>query len=192
MKVLYIFQYCGHEFYDDESEERLCCSNQCAAMMRTYKESQTRNGLIPVDIFMSDNKSINNEYRPYKDVESIASAIDSEEYDDLYGYDPDVNNLSGRTEIYSEMNSNKENLIILFECKHKVLYTKHRHHPNYDYPLQVELLCRKCHFDRHRDQFRKAFNGTNLELLAVPTANNSIPRAVNAPAEDRAGLAAVL
>ena len=33
-------------------------------------------------------------------------------------------------------------------CKLKL--AEERHHPNYDKPLYVELLCKKCHFEIHK------------------------------------------
>jgi len=47
---------------------------------------------------------------------------------------------------HSWSNRHPEKLIILFECEHSG--KKEKHHPNYDKPFEVELLCSKCHNKR--------------------------------------------
>ena len=41
-----------------------------------------------------------------------------------------------------------EKLIILFQCSHDG--EKQKHHPSYEKPFEVELLCPKCHGARRR------------------------------------------
>jgi DNA-binding NtrC family response regulator len=43
--------------------------------------------------------------------------------------------------------------IILFECKHEG--KKQKHHPDYDKPYEVELLCCSCHGKRKRNMYVK-------------------------------------
>ncbi len=45
---------------------------------------------------------------------------------------------------HSLIQQHPENIVILFECEHDS-QKKERHHPNYDKPYEVEMLCRSCH-----------------------------------------------
>jgi len=49
---------------------------------------------------------------------------------------------------HSLANRHSKKLVILYECEHKE--KKQKHHPDYDKPYEVELLCCKCHGKRQR------------------------------------------
>ena len=84
-------------------------------------------------------------------------AISFEEYDLYYGYGENESlSLLDRTKAYQLNNSYPEKIVILTECKHGG--KKERHHPDYDKPFEVELLCKSCHFSRHRDLLDDTFN----------------------------------
>lgn len=51
--------------------------------------------------------------------------------------------------IYTANNpKNRGRLIILDSCNHE---NRMKHHPDYDKPLEVELLCAKCHGKKHKE-----------------------------------------
>ena len=51
----------------------------------------------------------------------------------------------------------KDNLVVIYECQCPTDY-KEYHHPDYKWPLIVERLCKKCHYQRHKDD-RPRING---------------------------------
>ena len=90
-----------------------------------------------------------------KTVTALLSAVDIDDYDAIYGLKDDDFPLSGgvRGAAYAEMAKHKDDLIILSRCIHPGM--KHRHHPDYTKPLEVELLCVSCHHQRHKEVRRK-------------------------------------
>jgi hypothetical protein len=154
MSKLFICEYCGNPFYDYESHERKCCSERCAIANRTYGYNEKSDELLPVDTYIKKEKYIEEE--TYIDMKAKCSAITEEEYDDMYGFkNGDLTNLGRRDDVYNSMKKHKESIIVLYECSHDDGRTKHRHHPNYDKPLEVELLCTHCHHEKHKRERRR-------------------------------------
>ena len=50
---------------------------------------------------------------------------------------------------HMKIHRHPERIMILFECSCDNP-RKHYHHPDYDKPYEVERLCPKCHFGRHK------------------------------------------
>ena len=67
--------------------------------------------------------------------------------------DPRLRDWSKVNNAIYKANDHKAKLIILCACNHDG--KKMKHHPDYDKPLEVELLCYKCHFRKHA-QLNKA------------------------------------
>ena len=161
MKEPCICEYCGHEFYKYLASSQKCCSESCAAHMRNNYSQKNKITTIPVDIYLNGKQA--EEYQDLNEITAIASVISIEEYDDVYGIDDGVALLIGpRSLVYSEMNKRTNEIIILFECKHHTTYTKHRHHPDYNKPLEIELLCKHCHQSRHKAQRKRTFGNFNF------------------------------
>lgn len=102
---------------------------------------------MPVDLFMKYN--MNGAYeQDLKPPVSLFAVMDIDEYDDVYGItDGEPFFVNPKSHVYSEMNKNKDRLVILYECCHPG--QKVRHHSDYSKPLEVELICRSCHSKRH-------------------------------------------
>lgn len=146
MKSLFTCPECGTELEEYESQNQECCSNVCAQRRRFGLLTEK---IVPVDFYFDHPGSLHEEsYDPINAVDSVLSA---EDYDALHGVVTEY--LNPRQEVYSIMNKNRDSLIILKECTHKG--PKDRHHPNYDRPLEVELLCKKCHNIKHESQHQE-------------------------------------
>lgn len=57
--------------------------------------------------------------------------------------------------VKSIVQQNSDKLIVLKECNCN--RKKIRHHPNYNKPLEIELLCRQCHWKEH-ERLSPGFN----------------------------------
>lgn len=53
---------------------------------------------------------------------------------------------------HSWANRHPEKLIILRECEHEG--KKHKHHPDYSKPFEIELLCCRCHGKHIKDNIK--------------------------------------
>lgn len=175
MKELRICEYCGHEYYVHESFDQECCSKGCGQRLRKIKSQQNKVKMTPIDIFLNQNNFEEN--YDNDEVNAIASVMDIDEYDDIYGL-PEGESISWpRHHIYQEMNKHIDAIIVLYECPHHTSYTKHRHHPDYNKPLEIELLCRRCHNARHKEQ-KKIFNFTfSKRSLTAPAVVVATPEA---------------
>lgn len=114
------------------------------------------NPRLPIDKFMIFNNEPADFGSP-GEMTAIYETMDIDDFDAAYGLSPgDVVDLRPHYAAYKEMNSNEGNLVILYECPH--YGNKHRHHPDYKKPLEVELLCQRCHAERHREVLDEHFN----------------------------------
>jgi hypothetical protein len=136
---------------------------------------------MAVDRYLKSNRRFA-ENESYPDMTALYQALDRDEYDIIYGIDDSEFSLSLSKKANSKIQSNPDKINIIYECScnHP---RKHRHHPNYDEPYTVLLLCPSCHRKEHARLHR--WHEPAYELLADQSATNSTTPAVNAPAEDR-------
>lgn len=165
MKEPTICEYCGHEFYEYAYRNQKFCSDVCAISARQNYGHKKRNVILPVDIYFNDSHT--SDTNEVSEVNAIASVISFEEFDDLYGIQDGEILTGGRYPTYKEMNKHLNELVVLFECPHHTTYTKHRHHPDYNKPLEIELLCRRCHQSRHKILRRDTFGSFNLSKRSL-------------------------
>lgn len=72
---------------------------------------------------------------------------------------------------HSWANRHHEKLIILRECEHEG--KKHKHHPDYGKPFEIELLCCKCHGTRRKGSKNKVkYNSCNMDNQIQDKNNN--------------------
>jgi len=202
MKEPSFCEYCGHEFYKYESSDQLCCSNSCSAMLRSETSQQENVDIIPVDHYFRGNYK-HSDTPCNNETSAIDRVLSMEDYDAIYGMDDGDSVLFiDRYPAYREMNKKSNKLIILSECLHNVPYKKHRHHPDYAKPLEVEILCTQCHHERHKstnpfNQFsetkrqRMQKNISYTRSLAVSAAPNSSIPADQSIAQNSLGQVAV-
>jgi hypothetical protein len=99
---------------------------------------------------------------PYEQSDFSIQALHHDEFEDIYGLSEENKNhrpvkvilpygtnhdLITHTKTLTDRAQKRGELVILSECPHDG--KKHRHHPNYDKPNEVMLLCRKCHSAEH-------------------------------------------
>jgi hypothetical protein len=97
--------------------------------------------MIAVDKFFKKN------YHDFTGAEGLPPhglfvRMEESDYAAVYGID-DGPMFMGHSGVYCDMKRNPESIVILYECPHTG--DKHRHHPDYDKPFEVELLCKRCH-----------------------------------------------
>jgi len=113
------------------------------------------NTRLAVDSYFKTNRKWDDKPQ-YDDMNAIDQTLGYEDYDLLHGCSHDeFEDLSPRDQAYRLNQQHPENIVILFDCKH--IGDKHRHHPNYNKPFEVEVLCVKCHQSRHYIQRRDTF-----------------------------------
>jgi hypothetical protein len=102
-----------------------------------------------VDCYMGSNRILSEE-RHGGERTALFETMSMEDYDAIYGVDDDdcMYELSLHGEVYREMNQHRDELTILYICPHGG--DQDRHHPDYSKPLEVELLCKACHWSRHK------------------------------------------
>jgi len=131
----------------------------------------------------------------YQERKAITRTLSFDDFDAMYGIvDDTFDECSPRQRAYYLNSSHPELTVVLSECLHNG--KKERHHPNYEKPHEVELLCRSCHHARHKDtnpfnRFsetkRKRMHKNNLHTrsLSVPTEEIVPPPPSMLSAEDR-------
>jgi hypothetical protein len=107
--------------------------------------------MTSVDRFM---RSVNRDFLPEEGYppSALGSAISFDEYDEVFGVEDNVMDIvldDGQRFARELTKGNKGNLVVLFECVHGG--KKQQHHPSYKNPLEIELLCKKCHLEKHAD-----------------------------------------
>jgi len=71
-------------------------------------------------------------------------------------YNPSTHYPQYKARVYQIMRRNPEKIIILRECSCKT-QRKIKHHPDYEKPFEVELLCFSCHWKAH-EKIEPGFN----------------------------------
>ena len=105
---------------------------------------------LPVDVYIRRNVSPSpiNEY-PGKS--SRLKTMDWDDFDLYYGFESgdmqDIKDMIPRELAYRLNHEHPEKIIILKDCGHAG--KKEKHHPDYDKPFEVEILCEICHDERH-------------------------------------------
>jgi hypothetical protein len=76
------------------------------------------------------------------------------------------------------VNRYPERIVVLYACDHDG--KKHKHHPDYHKPFEVEVLCCKCHGERrgvykfHNISNISAYHGTDPYKLLKQDLNNGV------------------
>lgn len=104
-------------------------------------------GIVPVDKYWG--LDFFTEMQKDDGVMSLAETMGTQEYDDVYGTWDGEFNPSLREKAHGLCQYHPEKIVILSECSH-YLSDKQRHHPDYEKPFEIELLCRSCHRKRHK------------------------------------------
>jgi hypothetical protein len=116
---------------------------------------------IAVDIFIRNNKN------GYTDCNERNSAITEKiswfDFENYYGLEyGDYTELSqNHYDVYELNRKYPDKIVILKECEHKG--KKQKHHPDYDKPFEIEILCKKCHFLKHKDRALEVFNRNDFD-----------------------------
>ena len=115
--------------------------------------------MVAVDMFFRFNKNIFEEYRD-DGAQSMFCRMWLDEFDDIYGISDADWTESGERSFRNYVRNHSDEITVLRECPCRNV-AKIRHHPDYSKPLEIELLCRKCHRYAHRGTSGKYFNKLN-------------------------------
>jgi len=77
-------------------------------------------------------------------------------YEFINSYNPVTDRMRYMERSHRIMNSHPEKIKILNECDCRIA-KKVKHHPDYDKPFEVELLCFGCHWKAH-EEMNPGFN----------------------------------
>lgn len=130
--------------------------------------------MVAVDTYMKTNRQGHYETE-YRDNRSIDQVISWEDFDAAFGITHDsFDDLDNRHQAYRLMAKFPEKVNIIFRCGHAG--PKERHHPDYNKPFDVELLCIHCHHARHaeaRERFNQPMYHRRI-VAVVPPSNPSL------------------
>jgi hypothetical protein len=108
--------------------------------------------IIPVDKYFE--MQIFSEEKDDSMFDTYIEPLSFEEFADMYGAEG-KSYLSPHTEVYLLNKKYPEQIKVIYECPHHG--KKQKHHPDYDKPFEIELLCFACHHIRHKEK-RILFN----------------------------------
>jgi hypothetical protein len=135
--------------------------------MRNYDTDETiaipeNDEAMAVDMYFQEQHYSWSPDWPYEQADFSIQALHHDEFEDIYGLSEENKNhrpvkvvlpygtnhaLITNTKTLTDRAQKRGELVILSECPHDG--KKHRHHPDYDKPSEVMLLCRKCHSAEH-------------------------------------------